>query len=253
MSRRTLRIGLAVMAVALLASTAAAVGRVPRGHGRRQVPGYYPRTSAPEVRESNRTGVFEVYTGLSAPTGLIDHLGNMNFRNAYRPINFSAGDVYKPSFSLGATVGTMQMGHWYNSIGFQYSHLRVRDTIVSPRSDSAIIFNYTDAPKPNFNQYDVRFNSNWHFYDLQTVGWTPYVGLGVGVGLIRQTLEGYDSHTELNLGLAMNFGAEVKIWQDPNGDNMVTLASANSWEFAGTGYRPKALTLGVGLRIYSHL
>ena len=79
------------------------------------------------------------------------------------------------------------------------------------------------------------------------------MGVGLGVGLISQTLEGYESHTELNIGLAMNFGAEARIWQDPGGGNMVTIASANSWEFAGSGYRPKSLTLGVALKIYSHL
>jgi len=198
-------------------------------------------------------GVFEVYGALSSPTGFIDHLGDIHFRNMYRPINFNASDVYRPSMTLGVTVGTVQMGHWHNSVGFQYSHLRVRDTILYPLGDSAIVFNYTDFPKPNFNQYEVRLNSNWQFYDVEAVGWTPYVGLGLGVGLISQTLEGYDSHTELNIGLAMNFGAEVRIWQDPNGSNMVTLASVNSWEFGGSGYRPKSLTLGVGLKIYSRM
>jgi len=89
------------------------------------------------------------------------------------------------------------MRHWYNSVGFQYSHLRVKDTIVYPRGDSAIVFNYEDFPKPNFNQYEVRFNSNWQFYDVEAVGWSPYLGMGLGVGFISQRLEGYDSHTEL--------------------------------------------------------
>ncbi len=254
MSGRTLRICSAVMTVTLLASTAGAIDRVSKRHERRPPTGYFPRSRSEAITNvPTRLGVFEVYGALSSPTGDIDHLGNIDFRTAPWPYRTSAGNVYKPFFTLGATVGVVQMGHWYNSVGFQYSRLRVRDTISFPRGGSPIIFNYSDFPKPDFNQYEVRLNSNWQFYDIEAVGWTPYVGLGLGVGLLSQTLEGYDSQTELNIGLAMNFGAEVRIWQDPNGSNMLTLASANSWEFAGSGYRPKALTLGVSLRIYSRM
>lgn len=254
MSKLTLRFCLAAAIVALLVPTTGAVERVSKRQERRPLPIYAPRSSNRSlVPMQNQLGVFEFYGALSSPTGSIDHLGNIVFRNAYRPINFSASDVYKPSLTLGLTIGTMRMGHWHNSVGFQYSRLRVKDTIFYPRGDSTIVFNDSDFPKPNFNQYEARFNSNWQFYDLQKLGWSPYVGLGLGVGLISQALEGYDSHTELNIGLAMNFGAEVRIWQDPYGSNMVTLASSNSWEFAGSGYRPKSLTFGVGLKIYSHL
>ena len=254
MSKQTKSICLAIMTATLLASTVGAIDQVSRRQGRRQPPIYGPRTTTQAFTAAqNRLGVFELYGAFSAPTGYISHLGNIDFRNIYRPINFNASDVYKTSPTLGVTIGTVRMGHWYSSVGFQYTHLRVKDTIVSPFGDSAIAFNYTDFPKPNFNQYEVRLNSNWQFYDVEAIGWSPYVGMGLGVGTISQTLLGYDSQTELNIGLAMNFGAEVRIWQDPNGSNMVTLASANSWEFAGSGYRPKSLTLGVALKIYSHL
>jgi hypothetical protein len=254
MSTQTRRICLAVITVTLLASTVGAVDRVSRRHDRRQPLGYFPRSTTESITQvPERLGVFEVYSAFSSPTGNIDHLGDIHFPIDYRRLNTSAGDVYRPSLTLGVTIGTVQRGHLYNSVGFQYSHLRVKDTIFFPRSDSAIVFNYRDFPKPHFNQYEVRLNSNWQFYDVEAVGWTPYLGLGVGIGMISQTLEGYDSQTELNVGLAMNFGAEVRIWQDPNGRNMVTLASANRWEFAGSGYRPKFLTVGVSLKVYSRM
>ena len=153
MSNHARRICLAVVTVTLLASTAGAIGRVSKRQDRRQPPIYVPRTAAQAVTPAQtRRGVFEVYGAMSAPTGLIDHLGNMDFRNSYRQINFSASDVYRPSAILGVTIGTVQMGHWHNSIGFQYSHLRVKDTLLYPRGDSAIVFNDSDFPKPNFNQ-----------------------------------------------------------------------------------------------------
>jgi hypothetical protein len=255
MSRKTLGICLAVITVTFLVSTVGAVDRTSRGHPRRQTSGYpYPRSTEDTYTQApKRLGVFEVYGALSSPTGNIDHLGDINFSNIYRPININAGNAYNPSLTLGATLGTLSMGHWYNSVGFQYSRLRVKDTIFYPRRDSAIVFNYTDFPKPHYNQYEVRLNSNFHFYDLERVGWTPYLGLGLGMGVISQTLEGFDTQTEFNIGLAMNFGAEIRIWQDPNGGNMATLASANSWEFAGSGYRPKFFTMGVSLKMYTRM
>ncbi|MFZ1684289.1 MAG: hypothetical protein WAU88_09195 [Candidatus Zixiibacteriota bacterium] len=253
MLRQTLRISLFILTFALFAWPASAIERSSKHHERRP-PTYYPRSTSTEFTASRRQlGVFEVTGSLGSPTGLIDHLGDIQFRNAFRRMAFNSSDVYSHSFALGANIGVVRMGHWCNSVGFQYSRLRVKDTIRYPRSDSALTFNDTDFPKPNFNQYEVRLNSNWQFYDLEKVGWTPYVGMGLGVGIISQSLVGYESHTELNLGMAINFGAEVKIWQDPNGRNLATLASVNSWEFAGSGYRPKFLTLGVALKIYSRL
>jgi hypothetical protein len=249
----TLRISLFIIALSLFAWPASAIERSSK-HNDRRPPTYYPRISSSEfLARRHQLGVFELTGALGSPTGLIDHLGNIQFRNPYRRMAFNSSDVYSHSFMLGANIGTVRMGHWHNSVGFQYSRLRVRDTIRYPRNDSTLTFNDTDFPKPNFNQYEIRLNSNWQFYDLEHIGWTPYVGLGFGVGIISQSLVGYESHTELNMGMALNFGAEVKIWQDPNGSNMVTLASANSWEFAGSGYRPKFLTLGVALKVYSRL
>ncbi len=254
MSIKALRIYLAVTTVTFLASTAGAIDRESKRHDKVQSAGYFPRPAAEAItRGPKRLGVFEIYGSFSSPTGNIDHLGDIDFLTHYRPINISAEEVYKPSFTLGATLGTVRTGHWYNSIGFQYSHLRVKDTIFIPRTDSAIVFDYPDFPKPHFNQYEIRLNSNYQFYDMETVGWTPYLGLGLGVGLISQTLDYYESQTELNVGLAMNFGAEFRVWQDPNGRNMVTLASANSWEFAGSGYRPKYLTVGMSLKVYTRM
>lgn len=248
----TLRQCAITILVALVATNAGAVRRIPQGRPGSRPPIYSPpanRNSA--VPLSDRLGVFEVYGAIGSPTGSIDHLGDITFRNRFRQINIHASDVYRPSYSVGLTVGTLQMGHWQNSIGFKYSRLHVKDTIFYPRGDSAIVFNDEDFPKPNFNQYELRANSNWQFYDLRSVGWTPYVGFGLGVGLISQSLEGYDSHNEINAGLFMNFGAEFRVWNDGAG-NLATLASMNSWEFAGSGYRPKTLSFGLGFKIYSH-
>ena len=254
MSGQTLRTCLVVMTVTLLASTAGAIERVSKRHERPQPPDYYPRPGAAATTPvPERLGVFEVYGAFSSPTGSIDHLGDIKFPTFYRPLSLSAKDVYSQSITLGVSLGTLRMGHWYNSVGFEYSHLRVKDTIYFPRGGEAIVFNYPDYPKPHFNQYEVRLNSNYQFYDVGAVGWTPYVGLGLGVGLISETFEGYRTQTELNVGLAMNFGAEVVIWQAPGRGNMVTLASANRWEFAGSGYRPKFLSLGVALKVYSSM
>jgi hypothetical protein len=227
MSRLTFRICMIALAIVMAAGSVGAVSRV-----------------------SKRLGVFELYGGYSTPTGNIDHLGSSNFIENYRTVNIPASDVFGSSYTLGISFGMVQKNHLYTSVGFQFSHLRVKDQINFPHSDSAIVFSEPDFPKPNYNQYELRFNANYLFNDIEKTGWSPYLGVGLAGGLTNQSLKGYRGETEANIGLLVNFGAEVRIWQDANGRSLVTLASANSYEIAGSGYRPKYLTFGVAIKAY---
>jgi hypothetical protein len=225
MSRQTFRIGTLALAAMLLASSAGAINRV-----------------------SKSLGVLEIHGGYSSPTGKIDHIGNNDFQAGGYVYDVPAKDVFKSSFTMGLTLGVVKKSHWYTSIGFDYTHLRPKDSVYLPQG---YIFYFDQVP--HFNQYDLRLNANYHFSDIEVSDFTPYVGLGIGAGLTSQTLRGFASETEVNLGLALNFGAEAKLWQDANKRNLVTLASANSWEFFGSGYRPKFLTIGAAIKFYSRM
>jgi hypothetical protein len=225
MSRQTFRIGTLALAAMLLASSAGAINRV-----------------------SKSLGVLEIHGGYSSPTGKIDHIGNNDFDAGGYLYDVPAKDVFKSSLSLGFSLGVVKKSHWYTSVGFDYAHLRPKDTVFLPQGYK---FFYIQAP--HFNHYEVRLNSNYHFSDIELSDFTPYLGLGIGAGLTTQSLRGYASETEVNIGLALNFGAEAKLWQDANGRTLVTLASANSWEFFGSGYRPKFLTIGAAIKFYSRM
>jgi opacity protein-like surface antigen len=200
------------------------------------------------TRVSKSLGLLEIHGGYSTPTGNIDHISNNDFVDGGVFYNLPAKDVFKSSLTMGFSLGVVKKAHWYTSVGLDYTHLRVKDTIVFPNGSGFML-----TPKPNYNHFDLRLNANYHFSDIELSSFTPYVGLGVGGGLITQSLQGYASETEINIGVALNFGAEVKLWEDANKRNLVTLASANSWEFAGTGYRPKLLTLGAALKFYARM
>jgi hypothetical protein len=223
MSRLTFRISILVLAIVMAAGSVGAVSRV-----------------------SKRLGAFELYGGYSTPTGNIDHFGKDNFYGDTRAYSLAANDVFKSSYSLGLSLGMVYRQHWYSSVGFEFSHLRLaKDTILFPDGSG-----FTYGKWPRYNLYQIKFNTNYLFSDIEVTGWSPYLGLGVAGGLSTQSQDGYRSETEANIGLLVNFGAEVRIWQDQSGRSLVTLASANSYEIAGSGYRPKYLTFGVAIKAY---
>jgi opacity protein-like surface antigen len=225
MSRQTFRIGTLALAAMLLASSAGAINRV-----------------------SKSLGVLEIHGGYSSPTGKIDHVSNNDFYDEGVLYNVPTKDVFKSSFTMGFSLGLVKKSHWYTTVGLDYTHMRIKDTIFFPNGSGFIL-----SPKPNFNHFDLRLNANYQFSDIELASFTPYLGLGVGAGLTTQSLRGYASETEINIGLALNFGAEAKLWQDASGRTLVTLASANSWEFFGSGYRPKFLTIGAAIKFYSRM
>ncbi|MFZ1685306.1 MAG: hypothetical protein WAU88_14415, partial [Candidatus Zixiibacteriota bacterium] len=185
MSRLTFRIGALALAALFLASSAGAVNRV-----------------------SKSLGVLEVHGGYSSPTGKIDHVSNNDFYDEGVKYNVPTKDVFKSSFTMGFSLGVVKKGHWYTSVGLDYTHMRLKDTIIFPNGSGFIL-----SPKPNFNHFDLRLNANYHFSDIELASFTPYLGLGVGGGLTTQSLRGYASETEINIGLALNFGAEAKLWE----------------------------------------
>jgi hypothetical protein len=198
------------------------------------------------TRVAKSLGVLEFNGGYTIPTGSYDHIGNIDFNQELGLMsNVDGSKLYNSSYTLGLSYGVVRGGHWLASAGFQYSHIRVKDTIFAPDGNG-----YSLTPKPHFNQYDIRLNLNHLFSDLENSPWSPYVGATFVAGISSETLTGYPSENETNVALGVNFGAELKVWQDASKRNFVTLASANSWDFVGSGYRPRNLTIGLAVKAY---
>ena len=105
-------------------------------------------------------------------------------------------------------------------------------------------------PTPNFNQYDLEFNVNFHLTPVSRSVLSPYVGMGFRGGLTAMTAEGVESENEANVALAGNFGLEVKLWESAKKRSFVSVASINSYEFVVSGDRPRHFNFGFGLKYY---
>jgi hypothetical protein len=191
----------------------------------------------------------EFQAGYSIPSRSVDHLGTMNFLVNNDAVDLSSDKVFNSSFTLGVNYGSLRAEHWYISGGFAWSHLSTKNPVLfysDPFVDSLLMY----SSGIHFNQYDLRFAVNYLPVSLEQNGWSPYLGLGFAAGITSETERGYRSENETNVALMANFGAEVRLWQSGDKRSFVTLASANSWEFAATGYRPGYLTIGGALKYY---
>lgn len=227
MSKKYLRLVLAVASVLVAVSSVGAITKVPRSFG-----------------------VLEFSGGFSDPTGSYDHIANIDFDVNGAPVNLKADKLYNSSYFLNVSYGTLRDNHWLVSAGFMWSHINAKDEIVyysDPTVDSMFVWQPT---KPNFNQYDIRLNANYLFNDLEASPWSPFVGLGFAAGFTSQTLRGYKSENETNVAFGVNFGAELKIWQAADKRNFVTLASTNNWDFLTSGYRPANFNIGAAIKVY---
>jgi hypothetical protein len=195
-------------------------------------------------RVTRQLNVFEMGIGYSDPIGSYDRIHNINFvdQNSV-PVAADASLLYDGTYHLGAGFGQVWGEHFLGTLRFNYTKVAITNFTKSTFYDS-------DGIIPSFNQYDFKFDFDFQFNDIARTSWTPYVGLGFAAGFTRLSAPGFSSSSEANVGLAANFGAEVKVWAGREGRNFMTIGSINSVDFASSGYRPRYLNIGVGLRYY---
>ncbi|MEW6051434.1 MAG: hypothetical protein AB1644_10285 [Candidatus Zixiibacteriota bacterium] len=195
-------------------------------------------------RVARRFNVLEIYGGYSSPVGSYDQIGPLSFVDQQdRPVDIGADSLWDNTFHLGFTFGTLRAERLMYSIGFSYTKAELAEYARQTFDDQYALI-------PNFHQFDVRFNMNFHLSSLQTSPWSPYIGLGIIGGLTGYSGRGIESEYEANVAASANFGAEAKIWQAADNSSFVTVASVNSIEFLASGYRPRYLNLGAALKFY---
>jgi hypothetical protein len=133
----------------------------------------------------------------------------------------------------------------------------LKDSTIVPFTPSPGII-YLEQSDLNLNLYDIDFNINYYQSNVAVSGWSPYVGLGMRTGFQVLSAEGVDpvsglpyaSETELKFALALNVGIDVKLTSAASNRSHFVLSSANSFDFLGTGNRPRYLNLGLALKYY---
>ena len=208
-----------------------------------------------------RLNVIDVSGGYSMITGNYKGFRSDNWNeifgiNVTNP-SVAGSDIYSPTFHFGFSYGQLRGQHLFYSVGFRYTKIEMEDSTLVPFTPSPGIV-YLGQSDLNLNLYDIDFNVNYYQSNVAVTGWSPYVGLGVRTGFQVLSAEGrdpvtgleYASETELKFALALNLGVDVKLSSNASNRGHFVLSSANSFDFLGSGNRPRYLNLGLALKYY---
>ena len=196
-------------------------------------------------KTSRLTNFVDFYVGSSSPTGFRDGLPDVEFFDNNRNVEVESDKIYDNTFHLGLSYGQLTSKHLLWSLGLHYTDHKVADTI--PLSDSIgieLLYN------PTYRQLDIDFNFNLYLLDLTKSGFAPYAGLGLHGGILRINDDINQSDYSANLGMSVNFGADIKVWKSADTRTFVTLSSVNSYDFYGSSDRPKYLNIGGAIKYY---
>ncbi len=187
----------------------------------------------------------DFFVGSSRPVGNRDGLPDFDFLINNRSVKVNSDDIYDNTFNLGFSYGQLRGSHLLWSAGFRYTDHKVVDTI--PLTDT---FGLELLYNPTYRQFDIDFNFNYYLTDLAKASLSPYGGLGVRAGILTISDDVNTNDYSANLGLSLNFGADLKIWNAADTRSFVTLSSVNSYDFYGSSDRPKYLNVGGAIKYY---
>ncbi len=198
------------------------------------------------ARVAKRYTLVDLNGGYSSPVGKYEGIGVIDFENSRgQLVRLNADEVYDPTFHVGLNYGQLRNSHMQWTIGFRYTKINQLNRFVA--DDQTLVF----APeKPSIHQLDIDFNFNYLLTNITERWIAPYAGVGARAGLTTFSAEGVESESEINLGVCLNFGAEVKLWQHPQGRSFVTFASVNSYDFWASGDKPRFLNIGGAVKYY---
>ncbi len=187
----------------------------------------------------------DFFAGSSMPVGNRHGLPDYDFLINNRPVKVNSEDIYGNTFHLGITYGQFRGNNLLWSAGFRYTKNDVFDTI--PLTNTIIS---VDTFNTSYNQFDIDFNLNYLLTDIAKSSFSPYGGIGFQAGIISISQDGYSTDYSANLGLSLNFGADLKIWNAVDNLSFVTLSSVNSYDLLGSSDRPKYLNIGGAIKYY---
>lgn len=197
------------------------------------------------TKSSRLINFVDFYVGSSSPVGVRDGLPDYEFLINNRSVEVNSEDIYDNSFHVGMSLGQLRSKHVLWSLGLHYIDHKVNDLIpLTPDTGLQLLYN------PTYRQLDIDFNFNLYLLDLSKSGFAPYAGMGFHAGILRIEDDINQSDYSANLGVGVNFGADIKIWNAADARSFVTLSSVNSYDIYGSSDRPKYLHIGGAIKYY---
>jgi len=201
------------------------------------------------TRAARKVGFLEFHGGYTMPQGSHWGLTGASFETStHVPLKGDATDIYKDGFNAGIAYGQIYDKHWLVSLGIDFARNAVKDPILL--TDGNDLYTNSFQEKRTYQRYDLTLRFLYTPANPVRHAWTPVVGLSANAGLSTLSIPGYQSNSELDFGLNLDFGVDVKIWALPDSRQFVTLSSINSWNFLSTKERVSHLQIGAGIKYF---
>lgn len=220
---------------------------------------FAPGSYAGMVRVAKRLNYLDIYSGLSKPVGKYDGWLYLRWNEFFPPDSrrspkIAGDEIYEQTVHFGINYGQLRNNHVAYSIGFRYTRAAVRNRTIIPGFGSVGL----GESGLDMNLYDVTFDLNYFFLNLNHSQWSPYVGLGVAGGMLVLPATGKDPETgneyasegHVRTAARANFGFDIKIWANSKDRAFLSLTSQNSIDLAGSQNRPKYLNIGAAVRYW---
>mgnify|MGYP001011999912 CR=1 FL=1 len=198
-----------------------------------------PAADAAIRRVPARYNMLSLYGGYANPHGEYDQIGPIQIRAGDVSLDIEGDSLFDPTYFFGFHYGSFFNRHFLLTIGFRFVDHDVQQWV------------FDQVDKFDYRNYDLDLNVDIYPFDLtQEAVLSPYVGAGFRAGLTSFEPKGFESESDIAIGLSANFGAVWKIAQSRNGRWFATIASVNSFDFYASSDRPKYLNVGGALRYW---
>lgn len=225
-----------------------------------------PESDGAIRKVAKRYNFVTLYGGYSNPYGSYDGL---TWEKFYGFKDIDADEIYDNSFHFGLQYGAIYKGHYAFDVGFRYTKHAVKDTVYLARD----VYDETDGLYYDYfldyasldqriGQFDLEMDMNYYLTDLDVATISPYVGIGVKLGVTNTRFNGlfydaeqdtyfeFENENDFTYNFNINFGAEVKIWQSDTKPAYLTLASINSVDLLSNDDKPRYFNIGGALKYY---
>jgi hypothetical protein len=201
------------------------------------------------TRAARKVGFWEFHGSYTMPQGTLGGLPGAPFvAESGELLEGDASDVYKDGYSIGMAYGQIFDKHWLVSVGFDYSRNDVKDLIIL--TDGNFLYSSSTPRDQAYNQYDVTLRVLYAVANPVRHAWTPLVGMSANAGYSVLSTPGFQSNSDFDFGMNIDFGVDFKIWKVTDSRRFVTLSSINSWNFFSTDERVPQLQIGAGIRYF---
>ena len=197
-------------------------------------------------RVAPRVNFFEFRGGLAAPQGTLWGLPDAPFIAPNDGLlEFDATNVYKDGVNFGFSYGQILGKHWLVAIGFDYTQNVVKEPIAQGEWISSPF-----PEKRTYRRYDLVLQTKYAINNPIRHSWSPYVGAAASAGVAAMTSPGFETNSDYQFGMSLDFGLDLKIWADIDSKRFLTLSSISSWNFYSGDERPSHMIIGGCLKYY---